>query len=148
MNRQPNGSTAPRRFAPLVRSLAFAGLFGGLAAPAAALTVGEQDCREGSDFIANAARARDAGMPAERFKARLEEDLVLIQAYPPALRWFAQDDEDAQILRVWVSRTFDATTEPLRLQSMFLESCLEQAAVVQARRERRGPAEGAISAKR
>jgi hypothetical protein len=82
------------------------------------------------------------------YGSSLEEDLVLIQAYPPHLRWFAQDDEDAQILRVWVARTFDATTEPLRLQSMFLASCLEQAATVQARRERLGPDEGAISAKR
>jgi hypothetical protein len=104
------------------------------ATPAHALTVEEQDCREGSDFIANAARARDAGMSAERFKARLEEDLILIRAYPPQLRWFARDEDDAQILREWVDRVFDGKPTPLEIQRRFLAACREQAALVQARR--------------
>jgi len=42
----------------------------GLPRSAGALTVSPQDCREGADFIGNAARSRDNGMPAARFIAR------------------------------------------------------------------------------
>jgi hypothetical protein len=48
------------------------------------------ECAEGGEFIRNAALARDAGTSREFFIGRLEEDLILIQAFPPQLRWFVQ----------------------------------------------------------
>jgi hypothetical protein len=64
-----------------------------LAASASPLSVA--DCFEGSDFIAHAAAARENGMTREAFLNRMDEDLQLIQAFPPALRWFAHDEVDA-----------------------------------------------------
>ncbi len=89
-----------------------------------ALTVTPQDCREGADFIGNAARSRDNGMPAARFIARLDEDLILIQSVAPALRWFARDDEDARFLRGWVTRVFEEPALPELHGTAFLAECL------------------------
>src|SRR5215213_4386283 len=58
-----------------------------------------EECLEGSDFIANAARARDNGVPRERFLERLDADFYAIRAFPPALRWFARDGDDEAFLR-------------------------------------------------
>ena len=61
-----------------------------------------RECSEGGDFIRNAARSRDTGTTREFFVSRLEEDLLLIRAFPPALRWFVFDEDDEQFLRVEV----------------------------------------------
>lgn len=53
---------------------------------------------EAGDFIGNAALARDAGITEEQFLARIHEDLEVIKAFPPQLRWFVQDDDDARFL--------------------------------------------------
>ena len=95
-----------------------------LAAPAPALTVTARDCREGAEFIGNAARSRDNGMSAQRFVARLDEDLVLIQSVKPELRWFARDDDDARFLRGWVLRVFEEPALPELHGSLFLKECL------------------------
>jgi hypothetical protein len=71
----------------------------GLAQPASALTVSFEECAEGADFIRNAARSRDNGIRADAFLRRLEDDLVAIRSVPPALRWFARDDDDEALLR-------------------------------------------------
>lgn len=67
---------------------------------ASALTVTLDECTEGADFIRNAALSRDNGIRAEEFLRRLEDDLVAIQSVPPALRWFARDGDDEELLRV------------------------------------------------
>ncbi len=105
-------------------AVAAAALTGSLAA-ASPLTVGE--CFEGGDFIANAARARDNGVPREAFLARLEEDLVLIQAYPPALRWFAKDAEDEEFLSQAAREVFDAPAGPEAHRARFLAACFARA---------------------
>ncbi len=92
--------------------------------PAGALTVSPQDCREGADFIGNAARSRDNGMPAARFIARLDEDLVLIQSFAPELRWFARDDDDARLLRSAAVRVFDEPALPELHGESFLSECM------------------------
>ena len=99
-------------------------LAGSLAAAASAPTVDE--CFEGGDFIANAARARDNGMPRDVFLARLAEDLVLIQAYPPALRWFAQDADDEAFLTQAARHVFDDPAAPEAHRASFLASCFER----------------------
>lgn len=100
--------------------------------PAGALTVTPQDCREGADFIGNAARSRDNGMPAARFVARLDEDLVLIQSFAPELRWFARDDDDARLLRGAALRVFAEPALPEAHGEAFLSECM--ALVLRAQR--------------
>jgi hypothetical protein len=96
-------------------------------APARALTVTPQECHEGADFIGNAVRSRDNGMPARQFIARLDEDLVLIQAYSPEIRWFAHDEDDARFLRGWVLRVFQDPSLPELHGRTFLADCLATA---------------------
>ena len=75
-------------------------------ADASVPTVG--DCLEASDFIANAARARDYGMTRDAFLARMDEDFQMIHAFPPSLRWFAQDDDDEDFLLAQARRVFES----------------------------------------
>ncbi len=93
-------------------------------ASASALTV--EECFEGSDFIANAARARDNGIPRATFLERMEGDFLLIKAYPPELRWFAKDEADEQFLLRWARDVFDAPVEPERHRARFLSACLDR----------------------
>jgi hypothetical protein len=81
------------------------------------------ECREGGDFIRNAALARDGGITREFFVGRLEEDLVMIRAYPPALRWFVHDAEDESFLRAEVEAVFDAPQSSEQHRAGFLERC-------------------------
>ena len=57
---------------------------------AGALEVDGAECREGAQFIANAAQSRKNGATREFFLGKLEEDLFIIANVPPKLRWFAQ----------------------------------------------------------
>ncbi|HUK04286.1 MAG TPA: hypothetical protein VLV90_04305 [Burkholderiales bacterium] len=82
-----------------------------------------RECSEGGDFIRNAARSRDTGTTREFFVSRLEEDLLLIRAFPPALRWFVFDEDDEQFLRVEVEAVFDAPEEGERHRAEFVERC-------------------------
>lgn len=85
-----------------------------------------QECLEGSDFIANAARARDNGIARARFLGRLDDDLATIQAFPPALRWFAHDDDDASFLRDAAADVFDRPGTPDDHRAAFLRACFER----------------------
>ena len=100
-------------------------LAGSLAAAASAPTVDE--CFEGGDFIANAARARDNGVRREAFLARLAEDLMLIQAYPPELRWFAKDADDEAFLAHAARDVFDDPAAPEAHRARFLAACFARA---------------------
>ena len=86
------------------------------------------ECREGGDFIRNAALSRDGGTTREFFVNRLEEDLVMIHAYPPALRWFVHDADDEKFLRAEVEAVFDAPEPSERHRSGFLERCVLRSA--------------------
>ena len=105
-----------------------------LLAAAAALSFGAaaqphsaRECREGSDFIRNAALSRDHGVTRDFFVARLEDDLVMIRAYPPELRWFAHDSRDEAFLRAEVHAVFDAPTASELHRDAFLERCARRA---------------------
>ena len=89
------------------------------------LSVGE--CFEGSDFIANAALARENGMSRADFLGRLEEDFELIQAYPPQLRWFAKDRDDESFLYESAREVFDVPEPPERHRARFLAACFNRA---------------------
>lgn len=87
-----------------------------------------QECLEGSDFIRNAARSRDAGTSREFFVGRLEEDFLLIRAFPPGLRWFVRNRDDEAFLRSAVEEVFDAPEDAERHRVGFLERCANRAA--------------------
>jgi hypothetical protein len=93
----------------------------GLAA-AHAPTINE--CTEGSDFIRNAAIARDNGMSETGFMEKLRQDIELIQAFPPALRWFVQDDDDASFLVSAAGEVFRQPKTPAIHQENFFKSCV------------------------
>ena len=88
-------------------------------------TAGE--CREGGDFIRNAALARDGGTTREFFVGRLEDDLLTIRAFPPPLRWFVHDQHDEQFLRAEVEAVFDAPEPSEQHRAGFLERCARRA---------------------
>ena len=85
-----------------------------------------QECFEGGDFIANAAQARDNGMIKSEFLDHLVADIRLIQAFPPQLRWFVADAEDAEFLHAEASRTFDVPRQPEAHRAEFLSRCFDR----------------------
>jgi len=84
-----------------------------------------EECNEGGEFIRNAALARDNGMTRAFFVGKLEEDLVLIRAFPPQLRWFAQDASDERLLTEAVLQVFDAPMKPEQHEAAFIMNCRE-----------------------
>ena len=84
------------------------------------------ECLEGSDFIANAALARDHGIARDAFVERLEADMMLIHAFPPELRWFVKDADDERFLHGQVETVFDAPTAPDDHRNAFLRACFRR----------------------
>jgi hypothetical protein len=85
-----------------------------------------EECLEGSDFIRNAALSRDNGISGIEFLGRMRSDIMLIQAFPPELRWFVQDEEDETLLLTHAALVFDEPKAPETHQSSFLQACLER----------------------
>ena len=98
------------------------------ASGAAAHSITLAECSEGGEFIRNAALARDAGISRDFFIGKLEEDLVMIRAYPPELRWFVQDDADEQFLSERAERVFDSPMKPEEHEAAFVRDCIMQSA--------------------
>jgi len=119
------------RFRPAVSklfsALLLAAALGGTAS-ADAHPLSLQECFEGGDFIAHAAQARDNGMTKVAFLDRLVSDIRLIQAYPPELRWFVADVDDAEFLHAEASRVFDERRAPEAQRASFLSRCFERMA--------------------
>ena len=86
-----------------------------------------RECREGGDFIRNAALARDAGYSREFIVGRLEEDLVMIRAFPPDMRWFVRDAGDEDFLRSEVEAVFGTPATGEQHRAGFLERCVQRA---------------------
>lgn len=102
-------------------------LLAALAAWPAPGTAGEltvRECAEGSDFIRNAAHARDNGMPKAHFLSKIRDDLEMIKAFPPELRWFVQDDDDAAFLLQAATEVFQRPRAPQSHQADFFKACL------------------------
>ena len=93
-------------------------------ASASAPTMNE--CLEGADFIANAALARDNGVERDAFVERLENDMTLIHAFPPELRWFVKDVDDERFLHAQVETVFDDPAAPADHRNAFLRACFER----------------------
>ena len=97
-----------------------------VAPQAAAHALSLQECFEGGDFIAHAAQARDNGMTKAAFIDQLLADIRLIRAFPPELRWFVADAEDAEFLHAEASRVFDAPQPPEAHRAQFLARCFDR----------------------
>jgi hypothetical protein len=82
------------------------------------------ECTEGGEFIRNAALARDNGVTREFFVNKLAEDLVMIQSYPPPLRWFVQDPSDEKFLSDAVFKVFDEPVKAEQHEATFVGACL------------------------
>jgi hypothetical protein len=95
-----------------------------LAGSAAAHPLSREECTEGSDFIKNAALSRENGMDGMTFLARTIEDLALIKSFPPALRWFVQDQHDEDYLLAAVADVFSHPLEPQLHQRRFFGECI------------------------
>ena len=85
------------------------------------------ECNEGGEFIRNAALARDNGMTREIFVDKLVEDLVMIQSFPPQLRWFVQDSGDEKLLSEAVFKIFDEPLNAEQHEASFIGACLQTA---------------------
>ena len=83
-----------------------------------------QECREAGEFIRNAALSRDAGMKREAFLEKLQGDLMALRGHPPALRWFAQDEDDEAFLIAAVEKVFDAPMKSTEHETEMLRRCL------------------------
>lgn len=83
------------------------------------------ECNEGGEFIRNAALARDNGITREFFVNKLAEDLMIIQSYPPSMRWFVQDASDEKFLSDAVFRVFDEPMKAEQHEASFVGACLE-----------------------
>ena len=92
--------------------------------PARAHELTSMECSEGGEFIRNAALARDAGITREFFIDKLTEDLMLIQSFPPQLRWFVQDAGDEQLLSSAVFRVFDEPMPAEKHEAEFVGACV------------------------
>jgi hypothetical protein len=86
-----------------------------------------RECSEGSDFIRNAALSRDSGTTHDFFVERLENDLVMIRAFPAALRWFVHSPDDEVFLRAEVEAVFDTPRNIEQHRSGFMERCVRRA---------------------
>ena len=109
----------------LALSLAIAAL--GASPHAIAHALSKQECVEGGDFIAHAADARDNGINKSAFLDRLNADITLIQAFPPDLRWFVADSDDAEFLLSESSEVFDRPQDSEAHRAQFLEHCFDRA---------------------
>ena len=85
------------------------------------------ECVQAGDFIKNAALARDGGMPEADFISRIRDDIEIIQSFPPHMRWFVQDEEDAEFLIAAATDVFQKPRMAIEHQRDFVKACLVKA---------------------
>ena len=116
------------RFTTLTLRMLLAAALSVLSCAASAHELTMQECLEGSEFIKHAAMSRDYGIKREDFLERMQADIMAIQQFPPQLRWFVQDDDDAALLTGAAERVFDSPRQPEAHESDFLQTCAAQVA--------------------
>ena len=92
------------------------------------------ECNEGGEFIRNAALARDNGVTRDYFVGKLVEDLIVIQSFPPQLRWFVQDSGDERLLTEAVFNVFDEPMKAEQHESAFIGACIQTAGAVEGKK--------------
>lgn len=85
-----------------------------------------EECLEATEFIGNAALARDAGMSADQFLGRMEEDFHLIQFYPSEMRWFVHDADDEAFLLGEARAVYEDPADPATHRARFLKDCVDR----------------------
>ena len=104
---------------------AMLGAAGMLAAlPVQAHVPSMEECAQGSDFIRNAALARDEGMPERQFVAQFQADVQALQRLPAELRWFVQDKDDEAFLLSAVQEVFRKPRPAAVHQAQFAVACV------------------------
>jgi hypothetical protein len=81
------------------------------------------ECREGGEFIRNAAISRDNGLSRDAFLNHLIADLSMIRSLPEGVRWFARDEADESLLVRHAERVYDQYTPPKNSEEAFLAEC-------------------------
>jgi predicted GNAT superfamily acetyltransferase len=110
------------RSAAAMAVLAGAAVLAANAAEAHALSL--EECAEGSDFIKNAALARDEGMQERQFVAQFQADVQALQRLPAELRWFVQDKDDEVFLLSAVQEVFRKPKPATVHQAQFALACM------------------------
>jgi predicted GNAT superfamily acetyltransferase len=110
------------RSAAAMAVLAAAAVLAANAAEAHALSL--EECSEGSDFIKNAALARDEGMQERQFVAQFQADVQALQRLPAELRWFVQDKDDEVFLLSAVQDVFRRPKPATVHQAQFALACM------------------------
>jgi hypothetical protein len=85
------------------------------------------ECKEASDFIRNAALARDHGIGEAAFINKISDDIEILRAFPSQLRWFVQDDEDANLLISAATNVFQHPESAHAHQINFFNDCVGHA---------------------
>ncbi|MEP7207813.1 MAG: hypothetical protein ABI920_12810 [Casimicrobiaceae bacterium] len=104
--------------------LSLALLCGASAYAARAAATEPDECAQAAQFIGNAAKARDLGMSREEFIAHMEADFQVIRAFPPQLRWFAENEQDEEFLLNAARDVFDHPAAPESHARRFVRACL------------------------
>jgi len=126
----PPARPFPKASIPFVQILSAGILFLLLASHAPQSTAHQlsvNECKEASDFIRNAAMARDNGMAESTFIDKIRDDLEIIRAFPPQLRWFVKDEDDAKLLISAAVNVFQNPKSPRAHQLEFFNACVETA---------------------
>jgi len=87
--------------------------------------VSVSECKEASDFIKNAALARDNGVVETIFIDRIRDEIEIIRAFPPHLRWFVKDESDAKLLLTAAVNVFKHPKTARDHQIDFFNACVE-----------------------
>ena len=93
------------------------------ATPAIASPHTSAECREGGEFIRNAAISRDNGLPKDAFLNHLIADLSMIRGLPEELRWFARDEADESLLVRHAERVYGYRMSAKDNEEAFLAEC-------------------------
>ena len=81
------------------------------------------ECRQGGEFIRNAAISRDNGLPKDAFLRHLIADLSMIRGLPEGMRWFARDEADESLLIRNAERVYDYRMSAKDNEEAFLAEC-------------------------
>jgi hypothetical protein len=103
--------------------LLWAALLLASALPALASKHTSAECREGGEFIRNAAISRDNGLLKDAFLDRLIADLSMIRGLPDGMRWFARDEADESLLIRYAERIYDYRMSAKNNEDAFLAEC-------------------------
>ena len=93
------------------------------ATPAHAGSHTSAECREGGEFIRNAAISRNNGLPKEAFLNHLIADLSMIRGLPASVRWFARDEADEALLIRHAEDVYASRLAPKEHELAFVAEC-------------------------